>query len=54
MSFLKHNMNVNVRQTWNAKAVKGESGTLQMLENLNEYLLSYEMSLHDFLAIVFY
>lgn len=28
-------MNINVRQTWNAKAVEGRSGTLQTLENLN-------------------
>lgn len=54
MSFLKPNMNINVRQIWNAKAVQGGSGPLWMLEILNAYLLSYEMSLHKFPAMVFY
>lgn len=54
MSFLKPNVNINVRQTWNAKAVEGGSGTLQTLENWNAYLLRYEMSLHKFPATVFY
>lgn len=47
-------MNINVRQSWNAKAAQGRSGTLEMLGILNVYLLSYEMSLHKFPAMVFY
>lgn len=35
MSFLKPNMNINVRQSWNAKAAQGGPGTLEMLEILS-------------------
>lgn len=53
MSFLKPNMNINVRQSCNAKVAQGGSGTLEMMGILNSYLFIYEMSLYKFPAMVF-